>query len=51
MNQDADLKTNTNNGVMYPQEMLRRIKGFDGEVMDDRVRDEILDYLVKNNVK
>jgi len=48
---DADLKTNTNNGVMYPQEMLRRIKGFDREVIDDRVRDEILDYLVKNNVK
>jgi len=48
---DAELKTNTNNGVMYPQEMLRRIKGFDREVIDDRVRDEILDYLVKNNVK
>jgi hypothetical protein len=48
---DAELKTTTNNGVMYPQEMLRRIKGFDGEVMDDRIRDEIFDYLLKNNVK
>jgi len=48
---DAELKTNTNNSVMYPQEMLRRIKGFNEEVLKDRVKDEIFDYLVKNNVK
>jgi uncharacterized alpha-E superfamily protein len=32
---------------MYPQEMLRRIKAFNGEVMQNMVRDEIFRLLRK----
>jgi hypothetical protein len=48
---DAELKTNTNNGVMYPQEMLRKIKGYDEEVISDEVKNEIFDYLGRINMK
>jgi hypothetical protein len=36
---------------MYPQEMLRVIKSFDKEVVSFQKKDEIIDCLVKNNVK
>jgi hypothetical protein len=48
---NAELKTNTNNGVIYPQKMLRRIRSYDEEVISDEVKNGIFDYLERINIK